>query len=265
VSEPSLAGLRLWVTRPAGRGEHALAELREAGVVLIERPVVGFEAVDETALAAARRLWEDPRGWDWRIFPSQAPLAVMSGWVLPTRGTRADRERLAAVGAATAAAVSAALGAPCIAGPGTEGAQGLLERAEFAPARIAGARILLVQGEGGRELLETGLRERGAELAVARVYRRVALPLSLAPEHWPGGLPQALTLSSTDLTGIVSTAAREAGADWVHRLGLIAWSPRIAESARALGFSGPCECLPTDTGEEALLVACRRLYPALSP
>ncbi|HAZ59981.1 MAG TPA: hypothetical protein DCY89_00245 [Gammaproteobacteria bacterium] len=257
-----LAGLRLWLTRPIGRGDAATLALRAAGAVVWPRPVLAIEPAAATLLAAAQRSWADPAGWDWRIFTSPAAVAAVSEWPLPGASSIG---KLAAVGPGTARAVEAAFGLGCLAGPGTAGATGLLDLPELAAARVAGTRVLLVQGEAGRELLEPALRARGATVGVARVYRRVALPLALDPADWPEGLPQALTLSSADSTRVVAAAARAASADWVLSLGFVAWSERVREIARAEGFVGPCSTLTAgEDADTAVVAACQTLWGILA-
>ncbi len=257
-----LAGLRLWLTRPIGRGDAGTRALRTAGAVVWPRPVLAIEPTSAALLGAAQRSWADPAGWDWRIFTSPAAVAAVSDWPRPVArhiGT------LATVGPGTARAVEAAFGEGCLAGPGTAGAAGLLGLPELAAARVTGRRVLLVQGEGGRELLEPALRARGAMVGVARVYRRVTLPLALDPADWPEGLPQALTLSSADSTRAVAAAARAASADWVLSLGFVAWSERVREVARAEGFVGPCSTLTADEdADTAVVAACQTLWGILA-
>jgi uroporphyrinogen-III synthase len=262
TADAPLAGLHLWLTRPEGRGTAAARTLRAAGARVREYPVLAIAPTGDAAMAETRRLWLDPAGWDWRIFASPAAVAAVRAWPLPP-GLAPGA--LAAVGPATARAVETTLGAACLAGPGTTGADGLLALPEFAPARVEGRCLLLLQGEGGREALAPVLLARGGRPAVARLYRRVALPLALAPGDWPEGLPQALTLSSTDLARAVAAAARAAGAEWVFTLGQIAWSERVREVARAEGFRGPCVTLAADEDpERALLAACLALRGAAS-
>jgi uroporphyrinogen-III synthase len=83
------------------------------------------------------------------------------------RGTGA---RLAAVGPATAAAIEAAGGRVAIRPAGGSDSEHLLA----APALedVAGSTIVIVRGNGGRELLADTLRARGAAVHYLPVYRR---------------------------------------------------------------------------------------------
>nr|WP_096720129.1 fused uroporphyrinogen-III synthase HemD/membrane protein HemX [Paraburkholderia acidicola] len=107
-----------------------------------------------------------------------------------------------------------------------------------------GRRVLIVRGDGGREWLADRLREAGAEVDTVAAYRR------LVPEPPIGawarvhallaGEPHAwLITSSEGVRNLIELAQEHLTADELVQLKhapLVAPHPRIAETARGLGF-----------------------------
>lgn len=119
-------------------------------------------------------------------------------------------------------------------------------------ASLNGRPVLIVRGDGGREWLGDRLREAGAHVHAVCAYRRVA-PTPSA-DAWARvrallrGAPHAWLLTSSEAVRNLDTLARTAlteteRAALLHAP-LLAPHPRIAETARAVGFdtiraSGP--------------------------
>jgi uroporphyrinogen-III synthase len=118
------------------------------------------------------------------------------------------------------------------------------------------ARVLILRGEGGRELLAERLREQGASVDYLELYRR------LLPDYDAGVLMQRIQLER--LNGLVVSSGQGflhlqalAGADWqqVAQLPLFVPSPRVYEMARAAGAEKVVDCRGASAA--ALLVALR--------
>lgn len=158
-----LAGAGVLITRPAGQCEHLAGLVREHGGT-----AVVFPAMDIEPTAAANR-WPTrlppPADFDLFIFISRN--AVRFG----ARHLPADSaSRVAAVGPSTARSLTEqgiAIGVVPELGFTSEA---LLAHPRL--TRVAGQRILIVRGQGGRELLASVLRERGATVHYLEVYRR---------------------------------------------------------------------------------------------
>ena len=120
----------------------------------------------------------------------------------------------------------------------------------------ADARVLILRGEGGRELLAERLREQGASVDYLELYRR------FLPAYDPGVLMQRIQLER--LNGLVVSSGQGflhlqalAGPDWpqVAQLPLFVPSPRVYEMARAAGAEKVVDCRGASAA--ALLVALR--------
>jgi len=118
------------------------------------------------------------------------------------------------------------------------------------------ARVLILRGEGGRELLAERLREQGASVDYLELYRRCL------PAYDAGVLTQRIQLER--LNGLVVSSGQGfvhlqalAGVDWpqVAQLPLFVPSPRVYEMARAAGAEKVVDCRGASAA--ALLVALR--------
>ena len=110
---------------------------------------------------------------------------------------------------------------------------------------ITGERILLLKGEGGRDLLQQELAGRGAEVMALELYRRAC------PEYPPGTLSD--TVASHDINAIVATSAQivahlqkgfaaDGAANRIYGIPLLVPSPRVAEQAEQAGFRTVITC-----------------------
>ena len=124
---------------------------------------------------------------------------------------------------------------------------------------LRGRRVLVVRGDGGRELLPEALRAAGAEVETVAAYRR-AVPrltpgLAAQLSALLGGTNDWIITSSEALRGLVDLATRLGSKTSVadlQRQHLIVPHPRIAETARTLGFA---HLTLTGSGDERLLAA----------
>jgi uroporphyrinogen-III synthase len=145
--------------------------------------------------------------------------------------------------------------------PAHSDSEGLLQALDR--ASLAGRRVLVVRGETGRELLPDALRAAGAQVDTVAAYRR-ALP-RLTPEL--AGLLRALLAGQNDwimtssealrgLVGLVrelgSAGTHDADMEKLQQQRLIVPHARIADTARALGFT---ELTLTGSGDDRLLAA----------
>ena len=163
--------------------------------------------------------------------------------------------RLAAVGTATAQALNAAGYRVALRPDDGADSEALLRLPEL--RHLAGQRVLIVRGCGGREHLATELAARGAEVVYAEVYERRAA--STAPEQlqrlellWTQGGVHVYTVTSVELLdmliGLLPTACR----DRLPGTAALVGSERIAAHLRKLGLDSPV--ILAGSSEDASLV-----------
>lgn len=119
-----------------------------------------------------------------------------------------------------------------------------------------GARVMILRGEGGRELLAERLRESGASVEYLELYRREL------PAYAPQTLPRRI--EAERLNGLVVSSGQGfehlrqmAGDAWprIAQLPLFVPSPRVAELAHAAGAQTVVDCRGASAA--ALLTALR--------
>lgn len=127
---------------------------------------------------------------------------------------------------------------------------------------LRGAKVLIIRGESGRELLADALRGAGADVEQVAAYRRAA------PELRPDRRALLLRLLDTGADWVITSSealrilldlVRAACPDRadeallkLRRQKLIVPHARIADTARSLGFAEP---ILTGSGDEPLLAA----------
>jgi len=246
-----LAGITLVVTRPAAQAGHFIALATAAGAACVAFPTLEIEQVEIDAATHARLL---AGGWDWAIFTSTN--AVEFGW---TALAATSVVRLAAVGRATARALEAR-GHTVDARPESANSEGLLALPDF--ATVAGRRILIVKGSGGRDLMRRELAARGADVLELDVYRRRLAAPEAAALH---ALRRVLGVQGTwvavtsaeVLEALLQLAMPEARSALVETA-LLVPGDRVAATARRLGWRGPVVTAPT--AEDATMLEALRSH-----
>ena len=247
----ALQGLRILVTRPAHQAAHLCELISAAGGVPLLLPVLAVEdpADPGPALAVVQRLSE----FDIAVFVSTN--AVEKGVALIRRhGGVPARLRLAAVGQRTAQALLQQCGRIDIQAPPPYNSEALLAAAALQALRDK--RIVIFRGVGGRELLAETLRQRGARVDYAEVYRRVKPDVRLAdivPQT--AKLDIVMVTSQDGLQNLVEMANLEQRREWLLNTQLAVISPRVAQLAARLGFKHPA-LTASQASDEAMVAAC---------
>lgn len=134
--------------------------------------------------------------------------------------------------------------------------EALLELPELQAEQVAGRRIVLWRGNGGRELLAATLRARGAELDAVACYRRSA-PADVAAWHalHAGGTIDAWTISSSEGLRNLYELLDDAQRERLCSTPVFVPHARIAEVARQLGLREVVLGAAADSGIVAALGA----------
>jgi uroporphyrinogen-III synthase len=223
---PPLAELTVLVTRPASQAAGLCEQLQRYGAIAIAFPAVEIAPV--TAEAAS--------GYDLIIFASIN--AVAHGVHLIEKG---PMTRIAAIGKATAAALKeTSLPADIVPEAGFN-SEALLAHPDLTLSD--GAKVLIVRGSGGRELMQETFTARGLVVETRDVYQRVRPSIDDATRdaleaRWQSEGIDVVTATSIEtlhnLIGILS----EQGRALLRETTLLVASRRIADAAQAAGLNG---------------------------
>jgi uroporphyrinogen-III synthase len=234
------------ITRPSGQGEH-LAKLIEAesGRAIVF-PVISIEDVSDRAkLDAVIARLDD---FDIAIFISPNAAARGMAAILGKRPLP-PRLKVATVGAASARELKRHGIARVLVPEARPDSEALLDLPEL--GHVAGKRIVIFRGEGGRPLLGDTLALRGARVTYAECYRRVKPQVDVAPlvEAWARGEIDAVVATSSEGLRNFHEMLDAAGREALARTALFVPHPRIAEAAGKLGIES---VVITAAGDEAI-------------
>ena len=237
------------LTRPAGENEALASRLEATGYEIICRPLIELSEFD-TGSAPLKRQVMNLDHYDLIIFVSKS--AVRFGMPLFDQYWPAWPIKLQwlAVGEGTAAALQAwDIRAQF---PMEAGSAGLLEHPALHD--VQNKKIVIVRGRGGRELLATTLRSRGATVEYLEAYERTAV----AWPNWAmlGNACVVVITSGEMLENFVAQTS-----DTGQQVRLIVPSARIAARAGELGMANVT--IAAGASEQALYDAilnqCRML------
>lgn len=252
AAEKPLAGKNVVVTRPAGQAAHLAEALVELGAHPVLFPVLAIgDVADKTPiLDAAIRL----DSYDWAVFVSPNAVEKALAVVLAERAWPAN-VRAATVGHSSEQAL-ARHGISDVVAPGERfDSEALLALPEFAD--VAGRRVVIFRGDGGRDLFGDTLKARGATVDYVTCYRRAKPSLDPAPLHrlWNEGRLDAMTVTSSEGLRNLWEMVGKLGQSWLKKTPTFVPHARIAEQARSLGLERVILTEPADAGLLAGLVA----------
>jgi len=242
-----LDGLGVLVTRPQAQA----VSLSEAIELVHGRPILfpTVEILGPADPAATRRALRIAEQADLLIFVS--PNAVEHAFPLLPDALPA-RQRIAAVGGATAAALAQVGLDPDLVPESRQDSEGLLELEPLQDMR--GKLVLILRGQDGRPLLGDSLTQRGARVEYVEVYQR-RLPQRSAGNlvrNWER-LVQVVTVTSSEILDNLCAMLGPQGVAQLQRTTTIVASRRIAEHARELGLEEVV--VAAGAGDQALIKA----------
>jgi uroporphyrinogen-III synthase len=246
-------GWRLLLTRPTDESAALAAVLAQAGIFSSSLPLLEIEALPVSGAQRAMILDLDRY---CAVVVVSKPAARLGVDLLAQYWPQPPHQRWFSVGAATAQILSD-YGLDVSNPQAGDDSEALLELPQLREAILRpDARVLILRGEGGRELLAERLREQGASVDYLELYRRCL------PQYAAAALAQRV--AAQHLNGLVVSSGQ--GFMHLHQLAGTAWpelarlpsfvpSPRVAEMARAAGAQKVVDCRGASAA--ALLTALR--------
>ncbi len=224
-----LQGLGVLVTRPAGQADGLCEMIEKAHGRPLRFPAMEIVPVEKQQQAA--EVLQQVNTTDVLIFvsvnaveyafpllPDEIPLKV----------------QVAAIGAATAACLDEYGLSVSLVPDQQFDSEGLL--AMDALGDMQNKKVIIVRGQGGRELLKETLEQRGAQVQYAEVYQR------RIPQRNPANLLQnwanmvdVVTVTSSEVLDNLLQMLGEQGLDILAKTPLLVLSQRTADYAKSLG------------------------------
>ncbi|MBD0677354.1 uroporphyrinogen-III synthase [Pseudomonas sp. PSB11] len=248
-----MTGWRLLLTRPADESAALASLLADQGIFSSSLPLLDIVPipVSDTICEVIRELDRYSA-----VIVVSKPAARIGVELLERFCSQAPRVKWFSVGCATAR-IFQDHGMDVSFPEEGDDSEALLELASLREA-LAGPdpRVLILRGEGGRELLAERLREAGASVEYLELYRREL------PQYPSAALEQRIETERLNALVVSSGQGFEhlhqlAGDAWpqLSRLPLFVPSPRVAELARAAGAQTVVDC--RGASATALLTALR--------
>lgn len=236
--------LTVLVTRPAPHAEIWAVALRAAGVHAQALPLLCIAPAPDAAVVHAA--WRSLGERDLVVFVS--PSAIQQ-FFAAGQGLAWPPTTLAACTGPGSAAQLLALGVPPdhIIGPAFDAPQFDSEAlwSQLAQRAWQGRSVLVVRGEGGREWLADKLAAAGADVGFLQAYVRAPAVLTAAERQIFGSAlatPSAYLWLLSSSEAVTAASSIDAAA-WSSAQA-VATHPRIAHTARALGWGLVVVCRP---------------------
>ena len=241
-----LQNKRILVTRPAAQAAILAEKIAAKGGDPVFFPLLEIGPTDDQfALQYALSQIDD---YAMAVFIS--PNAVDLG--LPfmlVRGYWPAGLQAVAIGQSTAAQLMAQGVKHVIVPSQRFDSEALLELPEFMEPVVSGKRVLILRGNGGRELLAEGLSKRGAQVDLVTCYKRSApTDGSLIQSLLHNNRLDALTISSSEGLRNLLTILDAEGCQRLRILPVFVPHRRIAEVSSELGLQNVVLTGPADAG-----------------
>lgn len=249
-----LAGKRIVVTRPSAQAAGLAGAIERAGGTALVFPAIEIRDIEN--LRPVFAILDRLEDFDMAVFIS--PNAVRRAFDL-MRARRASgwprNLRVAAIGRASRHELERQGMEQIVAPPVDADSEALLALPEL--GALAGRRVVIFRGQGGRELLGDALAARGAVVEYAECYRRTQPQTDCGPllAAWARDEIDAVTVSSGEGLANFCEMIGESGRCWLKRTPLFVPHERVAGHAAGLGAGRVRVAGPGDAEVVAALVA----------
>jgi uroporphyrinogen-III synthase len=244
-SDLPLAELKIVVTRPRDQAAQLAQSIEQAGGVPLLFPLLDITAVQDTEVLYEQiaRLVQ----FSLAIFIS--PNAVHYGVsAIRAVGTLPPSLKIATVGQGSAKALRELGIAQVIAPTERFDSEGLLALPQL--HNVAGWRVMIFRGDGGREVLGDTLKARGAIVEYATCYQRSKPQLDAGVLL--DDLPDVITVTSSEALNYLWQMLDSESQTALSATPLFVPHARIAERARQQGWQ---QVVLTESGDEGMVTA----------
>ncbi len=224
--------MAILITRPLPQGKTLTQQLTQRGVTAFHHPLICIEqnhqAVDD--------FLEKLSSADVVIFVSQHAVTYAHHAVTSQRKAWPLHPTYFAIGESTATYFHE-LTKKSAHYPTHSDSENLLQLTKL--QHISNKRVLIVRGNGGRELIYDKLSTRGASVFYSNIYQRVHTPpfTRATIEHWQQYDLDKVVITSGEQLDIFVAHIPDEFKKWAMSLKIYIPSERIAQKARYYGFT----------------------------
>jgi uroporphyrinogen-III synthase len=252
----TLNNKRILVTRPEHQAQRLCELISNAGGNSILFPTIEIQAVLNSEKLS--NCFKDINEYDFVIFVSRNAVNVVFDHYL--QSDFPERVQLLAIGSGTAAALGEKNMTNVLSAGVQSDSESLLLLHELQGDFVHDKKILIVRGVGGRELLANGLKERGASVDYAEVYKRCLPEFNIQERHriWQQEKPEAIIVSSNEGLNNLLELTLEEDRKQLFNTPLALMSSRSVDLAKQQGFVAEIK-VAIDKNDEGLLAAVLEL------
>lgn len=237
------------VTRPSPAGEQLVDQLTALGMDACHTPLISFARGKD--LDSLPHCLDKLGPGDMVVAASQHAVYYAQEALLQQGYAWPEEVAYFAIGKKTACALEEATGFPALYPEGREISEQMLKLPQL--QHVAGKNIVILRGNGGRELLAQTLTARGAKVRFCECYQRVPVDYDGAElcERWRKLSVNTLVITSGEMLQQVYNLAPERYRSWLLNLKLLVVSERLAEQAEDLGW---LRCRVADNADNGALL-----------
>ena len=222
------------ITRPAPECDQLAAQLNQVAISAIAQPLLEVQQ-GKYINKLIEQIQQLQQG-DYIIAVSYHAVRFATDYLISQGAEWPKNMHYIAVGDKTAAALAQACQQPVSSPQGQHDSEALLALPEL--ANIRQRRVLILRGNGGRELIYQALTARQAQVSYCETYQRnwLTLDATRLAQQWQQQQIHALVVTSSEqliyLTGLIPTEDLA----WLYNCHLFVPSRRIADQASTLGY-----------------------------
>jgi uroporphyrinogen-III synthase len=250
MTEKPLNGIGIAITRPVNQANKLVELIIGVGGTPILFPLIEITPLEDYSQFEA--VISEIADYDWAIFISSN--AVQNGMPPLLKQGVPPKLQFAAIGPTTANAITDLGISNVIAPKDRFDSESLLALPEM--QNVAGKKMMIFRGVGGREILAETLKKRGAQVTFAECYQRINPQTNcdlLAQLSHDKKLQGIVVTSSEAMRHLLDLAG---DADWLRNVTLFVNHARIAELPIQIGLQAQ---VTGAVGDDAMLMALQRV------
>ncbi|MFI0489678.1 MAG: uroporphyrinogen-III synthase [Yersinia sp. (in: enterobacteria)] len=228
--------MTILVSRPSPAGEELVSRLRALGRVAWHAPLINFSPGSDLPKLPA--LLHNMQAGDLVFALSQNTIRYANPMLKRNNLSWPTQLSYYAIGRTTALALHTASRLHVTYPPMGETSEMLLSLPDL--QNVSGKKVLLLRGNGGRELLGQSLAERGASVTFCECYQRSPVYYNGSEQSadWQRAGVDILVITSGEMLQQIYTLVPDYyRSSWLLRCRLIVVSDRIATLAAQMGWS----------------------------